>query len=60
MALIDLSLDELRVYRPDRTEPTDFEQFWTETLEAARSHPIGLEHTPAQTGLTLIDRKSVG
>ena len=55
MALIDLSLDELREYRPERTEPTDFEQFWTDTLEAARSHPLGLEHTAVDTGLHLVD-----
>jgi cephalosporin-C deacetylase len=54
MALIDLSLAELRDYRPERTEPTDFDQFWTETLEAARSHPIALEHTTVDIGLPLI------
>ena len=54
MALIDLSLEELRVYRPERTEPTDFDQFWTETLEAARAQPLGLEHPAVDTGLSLI------
>ncbi len=54
MALIDLSLAELREYRPERTEPTDFDQFWTETLEAARAHPIALEHPAVETGLPLI------
>jgi cephalosporin-C deacetylase len=54
MALIDLSLEELRGYRPERTEPTDFDQFWTDTLEAARAHPLGLEHSVVDTGLRLI------
>jgi cephalosporin-C deacetylase len=55
MALIDLSLAELREYRPERTEPTDFDQFWTETLDtAARAHPLGLEHPAVDTGLSLI------
>ena len=54
MALIDLSLDELRDYRPERTEPTDFDEFWTETLDEARSHPIALEHTTVDAGLPLI------
>ena len=54
MALIDLSLAELREYRPERTEPTDFDQFWTETLEAARAHPIALEHPSVDVGLPLI------
>ena len=54
MALIDLSLAELREYRPERSEPTDFDRFWTETLEAARSHPIALEHATVDIGLPLI------
>lgn len=54
MALIDMSLAQLREYRPERIEPTDFDQFWTETLEAARAHPIALEHSPADVGLPLI------
>jgi len=55
MALIDLSLEKLREYRLERTEPTDFDQFWTETLEAARAFPIALEHTAVDTGLPLFD-----
>jgi cephalosporin-C deacetylase len=55
MPLTDLSLEELREYRPERSEPTDFDQFWTETLAAARSHPLGLEHAPVETGLRLVD-----
>jgi cephalosporin-C deacetylase len=54
MALIDLSVDELREYRPERTEPTDFDEFWTDTLDEARSHPIALEHTTVDVGLPLI------
>ena len=54
MALIDLSLAELREYRPERTEPIDFDQFWTETLAAARAFPLGLEHPAVDTGLDLI------
>ncbi|HTJ68633.1 MAG TPA: acetylxylan esterase [Actinospica sp.] len=54
MALIDMSLAELREYRPERSEPTDFDQFWAATIEAARSHPIALEHTTVDNGLPLI------
>ena len=43
MALIDLSLEELREYRPERTEPTDFNQFWTETLERSEEHTSELQ-----------------
>lgn len=54
MALIDLSLEELREYRPRREEPADFDQFWRETLESARKHPLALEHRPVETGLKLV------
>jgi len=32
----DLSLDELRQYRPPRTEPADFDAFWHDTIESSR------------------------
>jgi cephalosporin-C deacetylase len=54
MALIDLSLAELREYRPERTEPADFDQFWTDTLAAARAHPLGLRYETVRTGLSLV------
>jgi cephalosporin-C deacetylase len=54
MALIDLSLQELREYRPQRDEPADFDEFWRETLAVARSHPLALAHEPVDTGLPLI------
>jgi len=37
MATFDLPLDELRRYRPDRTEPDDFDDFWSATLADARA-----------------------
>jgi cephalosporin-C deacetylase len=37
MSLVDMPLDRLRDYRPERTEPADFDTFWARTLEAARS-----------------------
>lgn len=37
MAFYDLPLDELKVYKPQRSEPADFDAFWKETLEEARS-----------------------
>ena len=36
MPNIDLPLEQLRTYSPDDTEPPDFDQFWTATLEEAR------------------------
>ena len=40
MALFDLSLDELRDYLPPRQEPTGFDAFWQETLNAVRAYPL--------------------
>jgi cephalosporin-C deacetylase len=54
MALTDLSLEELREYRPQRTEPTDFDEFWRATLAAARTHPLALAYEPVDTGLQLV------
>jgi len=36
MPRLDLSLDELRAYRPERTEPPDFDAFWGRTLAESR------------------------
>ncbi|HWP63554.1 MAG TPA: acetylxylan esterase [Candidatus Binatia bacterium] len=47
MARFDLSLDELRSYRPPRREPPDFDAFWGGTLTTSRElgatprfHPV--------------------
>lgn len=37
MSAFDLPLDELRRYRPERSEPADFDAFWTTTLADARA-----------------------
>lgn len=38
--LVDLPLDELRVYRPPLTKQPDFDTFWEETLAAAARIPL--------------------
>jgi cephalosporin-C deacetylase len=53
--LFDLSLEQLQTYRPDRTEPADFDAFWSRTLTAARQHPLQPTFTPVETGLKLIE-----
>ena len=43
MALFDLPLDQLRTYRPERDEPSDFDAFWQRTLDeaaAAATEPV--------------------
>ena len=36
--LADLPLSELRDYRPEVAEPSDFDEFWADQLAAARAH----------------------
>ncbi|HLO31336.1 MAG TPA: acetylxylan esterase [Anaerolineales bacterium] len=40
MAFFDLSLDELKAYRPPRAEPADFDSFWRSTLDEARAFSL--------------------
>ncbi|WP_100810030.1 MULTISPECIES: acetylxylan esterase [unclassified Microbacterium] len=37
MAQTDLPLETLRVYRPEVAEPSDFDEFWADTLAQART-----------------------
>jgi cephalosporin-C deacetylase len=37
VSAFDLPLDQLRAYRPERTEPADFDPFWAETLATSRA-----------------------
>ncbi len=51
MAFFDLPLDELKGYRPDRTEQPDFDAFWKATLEDARGHPLEAKFERVDAGL---------
>jgi cephalosporin-C deacetylase len=51
MAFFDLSLDELKVYRPARQEPADFNSFWKSTLDEARTHPLNAKFERVNYGL---------
>ena len=51
----DMPLDQLRTYCPERTEPSDFDAFWAETLEDARKTPLEARFEPVKTGLELVD-----
>ena len=56
MAQIDLPLDQLRAYRPDLTQPDDFDDFWADDAGGgARSHPLDATFEPVDTGLAVID-----
>jgi cephalosporin-C deacetylase len=53
MALFDLPLAELRAYRPERSEPADFDAFWKATL--AEGRPVTAEFHPHDAALTEVD-----
>jgi cephalosporin-C deacetylase len=52
MAFFDLSLDELKTYRPARNEPADFDSFWKATLDEARAHPLNATFERVDYGLS--------
>jgi cephalosporin-C deacetylase len=53
--LFDLPLGELRVYKPEREEPADFDEFWATTLADARSHALAASFEPFDAGLATVD-----
>lgn len=55
MPRFDLPLDELRHYRPERAEPSDFDQFWAATIAEARQHPVDLAAKAYDAGLATLD-----
>lgn len=55
MALIDLSLVELRNYHPPRVEANDFDAFWRETLRTAREVPLDVRFAPVDFRLRTVD-----
>jgi cephalosporin-C deacetylase len=52
MPLSDLTLPELREFRPEVPEPDDFDAFWADTLAEARALPQELTLAPAQGPIT--------
>lgn len=55
MPRVDMPLDELVSYLPERDEPADFAAFWSATLADARRHDTAPTFTPHDAGLTLVD-----
>ncbi len=55
----DLPLDQLRVYRPERREPEDFDAFWQATLEETRRHALDPIFERADWGLRLLETYDV-
>jgi len=57
--LYDLPLEQLQVYKPARTEPVDFDDFWARTLNEAHQYPLDTVFVPIDTGLKLLDVSDV-
>ena len=53
--LLDLPLDQLQNYRPERDEPADFDVFWRETLDTARQVPLNATFEAVDYGLTNLE-----
>ncbi len=53
--LTDWPLTQLREYRPDRVEPTDFAEFWRGTLDSARAAAAPAKFRPYDAGLTTVE-----
>jgi cephalosporin-C deacetylase len=59
MPLFDLSLDQLKAYKPERDEPADFDSFWQATLSEARSHPLNATFEPIDYKLRQLESYDV-
>ncbi len=59
MAFFDLPLEQLQTYRPKRSEPADFDAFWTETLNATRQHPLNPIFEQVDYGLATVETYDV-
>lgn len=55
MPFFDMPLEQLQAYMPEPNEPTDFDAFWRDTLEATRQHPLDAVFDPVDYGLTMVD-----
>lgn len=55
MAYFDLPFEQLQEYRPSRQEPQDFDSFWQETLDQARSFPLKAKFEPVDYGLRTVE-----
>ena len=59
MAFFDKSLEELHQYKPERSEPADFDAFWQTTLEETRQHPLNVQFGPYDSRMALVDAYDV-
>jgi cephalosporin-C deacetylase len=57
--MFDLSLDELRAYRPEVAVPDDFVDFWRRSIEKARTDDLAASFTQVDNKLAVIDTYDV-
>lgn len=55
MPQFDISHEELEQYRPEPTAEPDFDGFWTETLDRARTHDVDASFSPASYRLETVE-----
>ena len=55
----DLPLEQLREYKPDRQEPSDFDVFWQETIDQARKFPLEARFELVDYGLKTLETYDV-
>lgn len=55
----DLSLEQLREYRPALDEPADFDEFWAGTLAEADAFPLAARFDPVDSGLVTVEVSDV-
>ncbi len=55
MPFIDMPLKELEVYKPVRTEASDFDAFLQESIAETRQHPLAARFDPVDFNLKTVD-----
>lgn len=51
----DLSLEQLKTYRPEREAPADFDSFWQASLAESRGVPLEPRFEPVDVGLATLE-----
>ena len=57
--LFDLPLEELRLYKPERLEPPDFDDFWNQSIEESRKFELSAEFKKVDYFLSLFETYDV-
>jgi cephalosporin-C deacetylase len=55
MAMYDFPLADLQSYRPEVSEPEDFDAFWSATVQEARSFDLAARSVPVDNRLAVLD-----